>query len=376
VRDRKLLHVSLAGFLALALVQAGCTKSAEKPTAEPTAAVEKDAGKTVPVTGGNTWPTKDWQVSTPEQKNVNSANLVKMKEYLETARKHVRSVVVVRGGDIIFEYYRAGTAPVNPNELQAVPAIAQTVTSTLVGMAISNKSLEGIDQKIGPFFSEYPKKDPQFDQIALKDLLTMTAGFRWGERYELAEWQKSPNLMQTSVARLIEFPPGQNFVYDTASIHLLSKVMSKATGMSLEKYAAANLFQPLGITEWKWETDAQGYTTAGHGLQLKTRDMAKIGYLYLRKGMWDGKQLIPADWVQTATQQQSRGLPEIANYGYLWWVTTARTHEAYFSWNYNRHYLFIVPDLDLLVAATADEGYERGSGDTGIVGAFIVPAIK
>jgi CubicO group peptidase (beta-lactamase class C family) len=367
VRDRKLLHRSLAGLLLLASFQVGCTGQSEAEAAAPTTAPAVQV-----LTDTNVWPTKEWRVVTPEQRGINSANFAKMKEYLQL-RKHIRGVVIVRSGDIVFEYYRTG---VNPNELQPAPAVAKVLTSGLVGTAIDRKLLNGIDQKIAPFFTEYKKKDKQFDKLTLKHLLTMTAGFRWGEKYELAEWKKSPNPMQTAVSRVIEFPPGPNFVYDTPSIHLLSKVMSKATGMSLEKHAEGRVFKPLGITEWKWPADPQGYTPAGHGLELKTRDVAKIGYLYLRKGMWEGSQLISPEWVKASTQQQTLGLYEIARYGHLWWVTTARTSDAYFAWDYSGQYLFVVPALDVVVATTADELYQNGTGDTGIVGAFIVPAIK
>ena len=137
--------------------------------------------------------------------------------------------------------------------------------------------------------------------------------------------------------------------------HLLSAIIQKTTGSTLEAYARTKLFEPLGITDISWDADPQGITLGNTGLALRPRDMAKFGYLYLHRGQWDGEQLVPEEWVESATTKhiETKGLMNAAEddgYGYLWWIDSFGGYSAH---GYSGQYIFVLPDLDMVVVFTA-----------------------
>jgi CubicO group peptidase (beta-lactamase class C family) len=169
-------------------------------------------------------------------------------------------------------------------------------------------------------------------------------------------------------------PPGTTFAYNTPAAHLLSGVLTKATGMSMTDFAQQVLFTPLGITPGDWPTDPDGYYAGAHALHLRARDMAKFGYLYLNHGLWDGQQIVPAEWVDASTKRESvGGFPQEVGYGYLWWVTQEAGHDAYFAAGYGGQYIEVIPDLELVVVITSNlDGLHITNRD--LVSRFIVPA--
>ena len=150
------------------------------------------------------------------------------------------------------------------------------------------------------------------------------------------------------------YKPGETFFYDSGLPHLMSAVIQKTSGLTLEEYAQHNLFSPLGITDFSWQSDPQGITTGNSGLILRPRDMAKLGYLYLHDGQWQGKQIVPAEWVQASTTKhmETKGLMNAAEddgYGYFWWIDSFGGYSAH---GYGGQYIFILPDLDMVVVFT------------------------
>jgi CubicO group peptidase (beta-lactamase class C family) len=148
--------------------------------------------------------------------------------------------------------------------------------------------------------------------------------------------------------------PGTTFRYDGALPHLLSGMLTVQTQMSLADYMRVHLFEPLGISGFTWEADPQGFTSGFSGLGIRPRDLAKIGRLYLQGGMWEGRQVLPADWADQAGINQAPGGGDDAGYGYLWWVSGETGHRAFFGAGYGGQYLYIIPDLDLVVVITGD----------------------
>jgi CubicO group peptidase (beta-lactamase class C family) len=327
----------------------------------------------------------DWKESTPAEQGLDGARLSKLQQQLRDALPHIHSVLVARHGYIVFEYYKQGQ---RRDDLQEVHSITKSVTSALIGIALEKHFLQGLDQKLVEFLPESVdlNDDPRINEITLRHLLTMTSGFAWNEtaKDECARFKLSacsPRYLKfitndwigLALERPIVHAPGQVFNYDSAAAHLLSVAVSRATTMSTATFAEQQLFGPLGISRYRWDTDAKGYNYGAYSLELTTRDMAKFGQLYLNRGAWQGRQLIPSDFVDASTHKQNAGGPPAqAYYGYMWWVTPdSEKIPAYFANGRGGQYIIVFPSLDLVVVVTANLDGQK----LGIVREFILPAV-
>lgn len=175
--------------------------------------------------------------------------------------------------------------------------------------------------------------------------------------------------MDYILGRNLVYDPGTQFAYSTGNAHLLSAVLEAATGMTEEEYARINLFEPLGIENWQWDTDPQGITDGGNGLHLSTRDAARFGQLFLQNGQRNGQQLVPADWVEVSTTAKNGGAGDgTGSYGYQWWTRTYHSggydtytppygrvgYTVYYALGHGGQFIFVVPELDLVCAITAE----------------------
>lgn len=309
------------------------------------------------------WPTKGWGVSRPEDQGMDPVLLEQMLE--SAARENIHGVVVVRHGYIVAEGYWGPSSRDIPHE---VYSCTKSVTSALFGIALSKGLLSTIDQAAADFLPQWQSAaDLQKRIITLRHLLTLTSGIEWGE------WERwnafgptldnmstrmyySPDWVQFVLDQPMAGQPGQKFNYNSGAVHLLSAILNKAVGGDVQSFAARNLFAPMGIERPSWVTDPSGVPFGGSGLRLTARDMAKLGYLYLNGGVWDGKQLVPEDWVKQSTAKQASGYPEIGGYGYLWWLkdlsADARTYSSFFAMGFAGQYIYVVPDLDLVAVFT------------------------
>jgi len=190
------------------------------------------------------------------------------------------------------------------------------------------------------------------------------------------QWRRDKNKVRFALELPIKNQPGHKFNYNSPATHLLSVILAKTGGMSLVDFADTHLFAPMGIKKRKWEIDANGNALGASGISLRSRDLAKFGFLYLNNGFWGGKQIIPTEWVMTSTRQQSTGgSPEQEAYGYLWWVTTLTGHPAYFAGGYGGQYIYIIPNLDLVVVITSELDRPHRENRK-IISDFIVPSIS
>jgi CubicO group peptidase (beta-lactamase class C family) len=237
-------------------------------------------------------------------------------------------------------------------------SVTKSVTSTLIGIAIQKGYIKDVRQ---PLLNLLPDQkaanlDAHKKAITLEDLLTMTSGLDCHENP--APGEPSMQASQDWVQFVLDLPtvaqPGTKFNYCTATIELLSAVLQKATGMSARKFANENLFAPIGIgpiEENRWPSDPQGITLGGYGLTLTPREMAKFGYLFLNQGQWDGKTIVPADWVANSTSCHSdKG--DKKEYGYLWWIDPQG--KWYTALGLGGQHIFIYPAENLVVVSTAD----------------------
>jgi hypothetical protein len=172
--------------------------------------------------------------------------------------------------------------------------------------------------------------------------------------------------VQAALDRKMVQEPGTSFCYDSPGMHLLSAILQEATGMTELEFARQNLFEPLGIREVFWQSDPQGYTHGWGDLFLKPLDAAKIGYLFLNKGDWDGRQIVSAAWVADSIKAHSSG--DIDDYGYGWWVS----EDSFYAMGRGGQNIKIYPAYNAIVVTTASNiDYDRI--DPMVVAAFVSP---
>jgi CubicO group peptidase (beta-lactamase class C family) len=217
-------------------------------------------------------------------------------------------------------------------------------------------------------------------QVTLRHLLTMSAGFKWAELSSIENrWMNSSNWVEAAINLEFAEQPGTGFTYCTAGTQLLSAVLTKVTGESLLNYAQRNLFTPLGIpaSHWSWGVDDHGYAIGGFTMQLRPRDMARFGYLYLNQGYWDGQQIISSEWIQQSTRSQIHtGMGWAPDYGYLWWVHPRADLPSFEAAGSGGQSIYVVPGLDLVVVVVGSiSGYGNPEDPGPIIRDWIMGAV-
>ena len=302
------------------------------------------------------WPTSRWRTGEATNHGVDPFGLDAVDARALGEVPSLSALLAARHGVIVFERYYGGHDPERPVNTRSV---TKSVTGTLVGVARKQGLLSSIQATVGETIPERipDGADPRVADVTLWQWLTMTSGLQW-DAY--GDWQRLLGAADW-VAMTLGLPvvglPGQTYVYNTGGSHVLGVMVAKAAGMPLEAYAQEALFGPLGITPGDWMRSPQDEVSAGSGLELTARDMLKLGYLYLRGGEWDGRQLIDPEYAAAATTWQSAGdsTGAWAGYGYQWWITaTDAGYPAYFALGYGGQHIFVVPALDLVVVAAID----------------------
>jgi CubicO group peptidase (beta-lactamase class C family) len=301
-------------------------------------------------TNNSYYPDYNWRTSTPEEQGVNSEKILKMFKNIISSGLDFHSLLIIRNGYIITEAY---WAPYNKNVTHNIKSASKSILSSLVGIALEEGCLNNINQKVSEFYPEYVK-DSLKKTITLHDLLTMTGGFEWMEDagpspFDLENWNKIP----------MHDKPGEIFEYNTMMTHMMSAILTKASGISTNKFAKKWLFEPLSIINNEWTKSNEGIYHGGSDIFLSPRDMAKFGYLYLRNGNWKDKQIVSEKWVKESTIRKVNIPSEDAyakglDYGYWWWIF----EKGYMAWGAGGQYIIVRPDLDLVVVITSN-GFEN-----------------
>lgn len=328
-----------------------------------------------------------WETVPPASQNIDATALAAAYERAD-AIAGLRSLLVVRGGKLVAEAYYDGT---ERDDLNHVRSVTKSVISTLVGLAIEDGFISGIDQPITAYLGPYTDRltDAQ-RRITIRHLLTMTSGFTWDESYsagEFVRWVSSPDQVQYLLDRSLAHTPGERFNYNSAAVHLLSVILTEATGLSTEAYARTRLFVPLGIDTWRWEQLAGDYQNGGAGLELRARDMARLGVLFVQQGRSGDAAVVPAAWAQAALQPQqeldaSNGILEHIDYGYLWWLDAHPRGRAFLAWGYGGQFIYGIPELDLVIVSTARWSVSGGTAGTqeraiqSLIVNHILPAVE
>jgi CubicO group peptidase (beta-lactamase class C family) len=243
--------------------------------------------------------------------------------------------------------------------------VTKSVTSTLVGIALHEGLIRSLDQRLGEFFPKDVQRarDRRVRKITLRQLLTMTSGYRDIAAIRSDDW------IHTQVDRQLAADPGSSWGYDNGSYHLLSAVLSKLTRAPANTYAERVLFGPLGIPPTLWTTDGQGHSLGNTGLRLSSRDLLRLGDLYLHGGRRNGKQIVPAAYIRTATRKVT-AVGNGIGYGYGWWTIGGSSHPGFAALGYGGQAIAVYPRQNLVVVVT-------GSGDRipRVLDRLILPAL-
>ncbi len=307
------------------------------------------------------WPTAAWTESTPEAQGMDSAALAELVEFGRA--NAMDSLLVTRHGRLVADAYYA---PFRADLKHAVNSTTKGVVGTLTGMAIQDGLLASREQPVLDFFPDrgIANLDASKKALTLGHLLDMTSGFDWKEKLDdsvpetMLQMGRSSDWQGFVLDRPMAAAPGADFNYNSGNPHLLSAILAKKTGGSTLAYAQKRLFGPLGIQDVRWNRDPQGIEIGGWGLYLHPRDMAKIGYLYLRNGQWDGRQLLPAAWVDQvfkASVDMGFGVAPVFRYANGWWTVPAK--RAYMMVGFNRQLIIVLPDVDIVAVVTGRRHY-------------------
>jgi len=303
---------------------------------------------------------------------MDAGRLQAMLDSARTQNLTLHSVLVIRHGSIVLERYfgswEAGAA-------HSLFSCTKSFVSALAGIALDKGLIPGLDRPVLSFFpgESFRETDSRKQAMTVENLLTMSAGLDWLEEDETYDKlaTESGNWVRFILDLPMAWQPGSRFLYSSGSSHVISAIIQQTSGMNGYDFAKTNLFDPLGIRDPDWDRDPAGTPIGGWGLSLTPRDMAKLGYLYLRDGTWDGKQVVPAYWVATSTQPQIRA-NERWQYGYQWWVDPDGAFYAAVG-RYGQG-IFVVPSLDLVVVFTAH--IDSTDTEADLLMKYIIPACR
>lgn len=304
----------------------------------------------------------EWKTAEPEMQGFD-INLLDSAFIQADATGYMDGLLVIRNGLLVAESYYNGYYVNTPHNVKSV---SKSFLAVITGKALEQNYISDLSEKVLDYFPEYisPGIDERKYNITLGHLLTMQMGIRgeaednyqvYQQNYYAADWIKYTLEMP------LVFDPGTSMRYNTFQTHLLSAILTKATGLSMIKYASVNIFTPMGIDVDDWQKDPQGYYFGGNNMYFTPREMAVLGLLYLRSGEINGLQIVSQEWIDrtlTKTRPQNMeawGVFTDYNYGYLWWLGKINNFTLYMALGYGGQTVLIFPQLDLIVVTTAEE---------------------
>lgn len=315
-----------------------------------------------------------WPVATPSSEDFNQDSLNHLFRLIRETAEHpdFRALIVVRNGKLVVDEYFNSFWYTNIHDIRSA---GKSVTSLLAGIAIDKGLIHPSDTVIN-FFPEYKKSfgdDDRKRKITVRDLLIMSPGLATDDYIENSPGREELMVLTEDFTEFVlslpmEFNPGERYAYSSAVAFLLGVVVEQASGKKLEDFARENLFSPLGIKDFFWQTSPRGHTTGMGNLYLNARDFARIGYLMLNQGRWEGRQIVSEDWINqsfTPAFNIDDNDPFAHSYGYMWYLTdlekSGKKTACYFASGNGGNKVFIIPEYDLVVV-TLSSAYGQGYG--------------
>jgi CubicO group peptidase (beta-lactamase class C family) len=314
-----------------------------------------------------------WTFSTPEEQGMTSAPLAAAASTL-SALPYLSSFLVLRHDAVVYEEYFNGSKVDDSNNVHSA---SKSILAAVAGIAVGKGHIakgDALSDLLPGYFDTIG--DPAKRAISVENLLTMTAGFAWEEDTSESELEGEADWVQAILELPLSDAPGSTFNYSTSQSHLLSAVISEASGTSLCDYAHTNLLGPLGITAEHWGRDPQGYFSGGYNLYLTPRELAKFGLLFLHKGRWNGQELVPESWVaDSVLWQQDTG--DGWGYGYQWWLTQMAGHDVQVAWGFGGQLVYVIPSLDLVAVMTTNtKDFSIDFDGAAIVEDYVIQAVS
>ncbi|HSJ02842.1 MAG: serine hydrolase domain-containing protein [Verrucomicrobium sp.] len=316
--------------------------------------------------------------STPEAQGISSAAIQAFLDGLAAAKHEMHGLVMVRRGHVIAEGW---WAPYAPDLRHTLYSMSKSFTSTAVGFAVAEGRLKVTDKVVSFFPKDLPEQvSDNLAALTVKDLLTMSVG---NEKEPTQTVVKSENWVRTFLAQTITHTPGTVFMYNSAATYMCSAIVQKLTGQPILQYLTPRLFEPLGIQSPTWESCPLGINTGGWGLSVPTGALAKFGQLYLQKGQWQGKQILPAAWIEEATsfkiQQPDPAKPSrpkekndwLQGYAYQFWRCQ---NGAYRGDGAFGQFTIVLPEQETVIAINSETSGMQDQLD--LVWEHLLPALK
>lgn len=313
--------------------------------------------------------------STPEQQGVSSQMINTFLDAAKNSKHEFHSIMILRHGKVIAEGW---WDPYKPELKHTMYSVSKSFTATAIGLAVAEKKLSVEDKVISFFPDDVPATiSPNLAELRVKHLLSMSVGHDkdpTGLVATQSDWAKA--FLRVPVVHA----PGTKFVYNSAATYMLSAIVQKVTGQSTHEYLKTRLFAPLAISGTDWETDPENINVGGWGLRLKTEDMAKFGQLFLQKGNWKGKQIIPKEWVDEATTMKIEQDPSALQarkdssdwlQGYCYQMWRSR-HNSYRGDGAFGQYILVLPEKDAVIAITSETADMQG--EFNLVWKYLLPA--
>jgi CubicO group peptidase (beta-lactamase class C family) len=366
----------------------------------PTASEEDDLTPyeyVVPPETGDGWVTASLaDVGLAEDRFIHLIDVIRARTYA-----NIHGIVIVKNDRLVFEEYFEGQAfqrmlgntivggqrQFDRDDPHNLASVTKSVTSTILGIAIDQGFVSGVDTAVYDFFPQHANlRDARKDSIALQHMLTMTSGLEWDE--STCSYGESCNdinalFLQADPIRYILAkpavdPPGERWLYNGGGTNVLGQVVRKASGQTLEEFADEYLFGPLGISSPTWVHLAGPMTYASGDLRLRPRDMAKIGYIFVNGGQWNGQQVVSPDWIAESTEHRKETRDPRWGYGYQWWLfdypANGRTYRSFGARGWGGQMITVFPDLDMVVVLTGGNYLTSDPADA-VIRQFVLDAL-
>jgi len=341
-----------------------------------------------------------WQTGSLDEVGINPKKIrAAVDRVHDDVYKNIHSILIVKDSKLVFEEYfpgytwdyndaqfRGDFTDFGPDTPHNLASVTKSFTSALVGIAIDHGFIPGVDGTLYSFFPEYADlSDEQKGEITLEHLLTMTSGLEWNEM-EFPYSDADNDLVQLflvddPIAYILAKPvvnaPGTEWYYNGGGTNLLGEVIREATGQRIDEFAEEYLFAPLGISDYEWDHINPDMIHASGNLRLRPRDMAKLGYLYLNGGVWNGERILSEEWIEESTLGHV-SLSGTEGYGYQWWLQTyqvrSKSVDAYQAKGWGGQRIVVFPSLDMVVVFTGGNYLGHDPADD-ILTRFILPAV-
>lgn len=346
----------------------------------------------------NRFPTQAWETSTFENEGLNSAPFDDLLNEIEKGvYGNVDQLLLIKNGKLVFDqsfendyekiskgksgalgcgfatckdstvfgdynYYHPKWHPYYQNQqVHTLQSVTKSIASIMIGVAIKEGDISSTDVKVVDFFEDYDLSiaDESLKTATLENLLTMQLGMEWHEidrpidsTNTTGQLEASQNWIQFTLNQPMDTIPGTKWVYNSGASQLMSGIIKKATGLYIDEYAEKHLFTPLGIKNYHWKKTPAGYTDTEGGLYLEAQDLAKIGFLMLREGKWEGQQIISSEWVKKSVTKQV-SFDKEKGYGYQWWRDDQDGIEIWACHGFGNQYLLVFPKFETIAVVNS-----------------------